>query len=338
MTKKKEEVIPVNSELQKNLDIILSVKSEVDKLGNSALQIKVMDEATLSVAQQNLSSINQIVKSIEEKRKKIKEPYLSAGKLIDKTCNDIVELAEKGIEHIKAEIKAWEIKRQEEARKAQEEVQKKLEEERLAIEAQIKLKDEQRDFYQKVIDSLNQMYSIANTADKCDDTIQYIKDKFPPAEKFGDLGAQAIEQAQNVIQLLETKKQQFLSANTLSDVEKELIKAKEELMIEKNKIAQKEAELLAKEEQAKKDAQMKKLQEEADKERLRLEQEEEMNKTRGVREVWKFELVDKSKLTLDWCALDESKVKEYLKEKKDDLKDGEIVNGVKFYKDQSVRA
>jgi hypothetical protein len=69
MTKKTTEVAVVSPELQKNLDIILSVKTEIDALGQNALQIKVVDETTLSVAQQNLSSINQIVKNIEDKRK-----------------------------------------------------------------------------------------------------------------------------------------------------------------------------------------------------------------------------------------------------------------------------
>lgn len=341
MTKKKEKetaVIAVSPELQKNLDIILEVKKEADKIGNNCLQIIITDEATLSVAQQNLSSASQLAKTIEAKRKEIKQPYLDAGSLIDDTCAQISELVEKGILHIKTQIKMWDIKRLEEAKKAAEELAKKQEEERLALEAETKKKKEQSDFYNKVIASLNQMYTSCTTPDQCDEQRKYIIDKFPPADQFGDLWPQALAQAENIVKLIEAKKQQLLSANTLSEGEKELIKAKEELIAEKARIAQKEAELKAKEEAVEAELKAKKLAEENEKERQRLAMEAETGRLRGVKYLWKFELVDKSKLIEDWISLDETKAKEYLKTKKDDLKDGEIVNGVKFYKEQSVGA
>ena len=80
----------------------------------------------------------------------------------------------------------------------------------------------------------------------------------------------------------------------------------------------------------------KRKEEEAQAERLRLDAEQQANKTRGVKYLWKFELVDKTKLSEDWITMDESAVKEFLKAKKDTLKDGEVISGVRFYKDQSV--
>lgn len=232
----------------------------------------------------------------------------------------------------------WDIKRLEDAKKAAEELAKKQEEDRLALEAETKKKKEQSDFYNKVIASLNQMYTSCTTPDQCDEQRKYIIDKFPPADQFGDLWPQALAQAENIVKLIEAKKQQLLSANTLSEGEKELIKAKEELIAEKARIAQKEAELKAKEEAVEAEIKAKKLAEENEKERQRLAMEAEAGKLRGVKYLWKFELVDKSKLIEDWISLDEAKAKEYLKMKKDDLKDGEMVNGVRFYREQSVGA
>jgi hypothetical protein len=65
-----------------------------------------------------------------------------------------------------------------------------------------------------------------------------------------------------------------------------------------------------------------------------------MARSRGLgdvykRQTWKFELVDKSKLTQEWITLDESAVRAFMKEKKDSLQEGEC-NGVRFYKEMSV--
>jgi hypothetical protein len=55
-----------------------------------------------------------------------------------------------------------------------------------------------------------------------------------------------------------------------------------------------------------------------------------------TRMTWKFELVDISKAPLEWLRLDDAEVKEWMDENKGALKDGEVVNGVKFYQQQSV--
>lgn len=336
--KEKTELIQVSKELQSSLDILSSVKEELDLLGNNMLQISVMDETTLSIAQQNLSSANSLLKSIEDKRKALKDPYLQAGKLIDSTCAEMIETAEKGIEHVKTQIKMWELRRIEEAKKAQEELLKKQQEEAKEREAAAKRKIEQREFYNKVIASLEQMYLSSKTAEQCEEKIEYINKNFPTGDMFGDLATEAATQAQNYIKLLSEKANQFKHADTLSESEKQLIKEKEDLMAEKNRIALKEAEIAKKEEELRLEAERKKAEEEAEKERLRLQQEAEMNKTRGIRQIWKFELVDKTKLSQDWITVDTEKVKEYMKVNKDNLNDGEVLFGVRFYKDQSVSA
>jgi hypothetical protein len=340
MTKKKNtDLIPVSPELQANIDIILSVKSEVDQLGKNCLQIKIIDEQTLIIAQQNLSSVNSIINSIEEKRKKIKQPYLDAGRLIDSTCEEIVSLAQDGINHIKTEIKNWEAKRKEDALKAQEELERKLADEKAAAEADEARKAEIRDFLNsKAIPLLKKLYSDAATPQMCDTAIDYIKKNFPQEGRFQEYTEEAFAQRDNYISLIETKKQQLISADNLSDAEKELIKQKEELAKEKLKIAEAEAAIKEKEEKIKAEAEKKAKEEAAEKERLRLAAEAEANKTKNVRYIWKFELLDKSKLSQEWIAIDEASVKSWLKENKDNIKDGEIINGVKFFQDQSVRA
>jgi len=57
-----------------------------------------------------------------------------------------------------------------------------------------------------------------------------------------------------------------------------------------------------------------------------------------VRRPFKHELVDITKVPKDWLMLDESKVKEWMKVNSDNLVDGQILNGVKFFRDLTVTA
>lgn len=57
-----------------------------------------------------------------------------------------------------------------------------------------------------------------------------------------------------------------------------------------------------------------------------------------VRRPWKFEVVDATKVTKEWLMIDEDKVNEWKKANQDNLVDGQIINGIKFYKDLTVTA
>jgi len=184
MAKKNEtEVMAISPELQKNIDIILSLKSQVDEIGLNCLQIKIVDDSSLSVAQQNLRKANDIAKSIEDKRKAIKEPYLQAGKLIDKTCADLTDAIEKGIAHIKNEVKGWETKRQEESKKAQAEIEAKLKAQQAAAEAEANRKAEiQKYISEKAIPQLKKLYAACLSVKDCDAATNVINTNFKPRE------------------------------------------------------------------------------------------------------------------------------------------------------------
>ena len=97
-------------------------------------------------------------------------------------------------------------------------------------------------------------------------------------------------------------------------------------------------QLQAQEDAIKQDKLNKELAEKAAKEQELLAKQEELAKTSKISKIWKFELVDKSKLCPEWITVDESAVKTYLAENKDKLESGQIVNGVKFMQDLSVKS
>lgn len=55
-----------------------------------------------------------------------------------------------------------------------------------------------------------------------------------------------------------------------------------------------------------------------------------------VRRVWKFEVTDASKVPLQFLSVDEKKVSAFLKEKKDEISKGLVVDGIRFYEDESI--
>jgi len=180
------ETKPISKALSDKLEVVTRVKEELESVGKVCQQMKVVDETSLAIAQQNLSKANQLAKFVEDKREEIKAPYLNAGKTIDKICKDLVVEINKGILHIKSQVKEWEV-----ARRKKEAVN---------------------------------------------------EEKGPSVT------------------------------------------------------------------------------------------------TRGVRETWKFEVEDFNKIPKEWLMVDESAVKDFLKAEKDKLKDGQVIGGVKFFKDINIVA
>jgi hypothetical protein len=209
--------------VQKSLNVILSVKKEIDAIGAQCKLIKIKDDLTLAIAQQNLSKANQMANFVEEKRVLIKQPHWDNCVTIDNTAKSITKELKEGMDHIKKEVKAYETLKQAEDKALQNKIDADLAAEKAKLAA-LPLTDD-------VVEKFNQLQTSAQAS-------------------------------------------------------KEILS---------------------------------------------------VGKTRGIRHVWKFELVDKSQLPPEWITIDEEAVKEWMKENKDGLTES-VVNGVKFYKDISVVA
>lgn len=213
--------------LQKSLGVIKALKAKVDAIGNQCKLIKIKDDSTLAIAQQNLSKANEMAKFIEDTRVTIKAPYLAAGKQVDDLSKDVSKQLNEGVTHLKTEVKAYELKKQSDAKAKQDAIDTELAAQKAALESQ-------------PLD---------------EETI----------DKFNQIQVSAQEAKQNLSIDLAT------------------------------------------------------------------------NKTRGIRYNWKFEVVDINQVPKEWLTVNETAVKDYMKENKDDLKE-ETVNGIRYYKDMIVTA
>ncbi len=338
-TKNTEAVMIITPELERNIDILQAFKSQVDVIGNNCQQIQVVDEVSLAIGQQNLSKANNLLTSIEEKRVAIKAPYLDSGKLIDSTAKILSEELSKGIKHIKEQVGEWEKKRLAEAAAKQAEIDKQLADKAAADKAEEDRKATIRSYIKdKATPTLQKMYADCTSVEICDAKLSAIENNYKSREFFAEYVDEAYTLRDNYIDLIKAKKQQLLAASTMSEAEIELALEKEAIAIEKANMALRESELKAKEETARLEKEAKEAEAAAELEKQRLAQEAKSNKTRGIRYTWTFELNDIKAVPLDWLTLDEAKVKEWLKSNKESLKDGDIMDGVKFIKKMGINS
>lgn len=333
------EVMTVSPKLQADLDILQAFKSQVDIVGLNLQQIIVTDETSLAVCQQNLSKANNLLNSIEEKRVLIKDPYFQSGKLIDSTAKTLSEELVAGIKKAKDQVAAWEKARIAEAKAKQDEIDRQLAEKAATDKLEQERKDNIRAYIRnKATPLLQKMYADCITVEICSQKLQSIEKNYKPKDFFEEYVGEAYELRDNYINLIKAKKEQLEKTSTMSDAEIEFSFKQEKLAIDKANLEMAQRELDAEKERINNEKKAKDAELEAEKEKQCVVAEAELNKTKGIRSNWKIELVDATKLPKEWIQMNDSVVKEYLKENKESLKDGQIINGVKFYKEISVSA
>jgi hypothetical protein len=102
-----QELTVQNPTLKVALAKFENVKQQLDERAKQCLLIKVTDEDSLSVCENQLSKINNLVKTVEKVRKDEKQPYLEKGKAIDSAAAYVSDLPEVALKHLKDEKIAY---------------------------------------------------------------------------------------------------------------------------------------------------------------------------------------------------------------------------------------
>jgi len=126
----------VNPKLASSLVGLTALKTELDAVAINCFKIKVNCETSLSIAQQNLSKANGLVKAVDAKRVELKQPSLDEGRLIDSTAKELCYDLNNALFYVKSEIKVYEKQKREEA--ARKIMLARTEEEAVAIEIEVK--------------------------------------------------------------------------------------------------------------------------------------------------------------------------------------------------------
>ena len=115
------DLVTQNPNLKASLQKFEGVKQQLDERAKQCLLIKVIDEASLNICEQNLVKMNELVSAVEEVHKSEKAPHWENCKAIDAAKNYILDFDVDPIKHLKDEKVAW-IKKQEAEKKRKEDV------------------------------------------------------------------------------------------------------------------------------------------------------------------------------------------------------------------------
>lgn len=175
------------------------LKQQLDESANQCLKIKVTDESSLKVCENNLSKFNDLVKAVEDKHKELKKPHWDNCTAIDGAKNYVLNFEVDPIAYLK---------------------EQKLEYIR-AVERENKRKQDLQDGFDKI--KLILSTDLETTlVKKC---IYYIDTLAKPVnkEKWQELTPQVEELYKNYITLFELKKKELEATETATPDELEAI-------------------------------------------------------------------------------------------------------------------
>lgn len=301
-----EAVVVADNQFETTLELVTELSLQVQ-------QIKIVDETSLAIANQKLSTVNNHLKLIEEKREELKAPINKAGKQIDSTAKELKAPFEAGIAYLKSQIISWN----------QQVMNKEAELKRQQLE-EAKIKEEKRitNYIKQVKDWLEAQLAACTTIEHGQGIMESIKG-LQPASVMGKYEPEYTELISSY-KLLFIKKVSELSGllpigttdNDVKNLGGHLAGHIDNISAETN--AKQEMAVMA--------------QEEIKQEIVNLD----ATKASNVRYNWKHEVVDISQVPAHFLMVDEAKVKEWIKENKEVLVDDQVVGGIRFFKEMSV--
>lgn len=331
---KQEAMSPAQVKFAKAIEVIT-------KIADNCKAITVIEnEQQYTIATDQMKEAKEALDKLEAKRKILKQPSIDEGKEIDALAAKIKAILEPALISLK-QLSLEHLKRKEELRLIEQE--KQLAEERAIVLEQKKKEEELRVLGEKLTTYIKSAIVDINEVET-DDALKDLFNKyvkaFPGVEVWGTVndvaqkGVELIRKAGKTKRNIILYEAQLPNANEdqAKEIKGNLVKEKAALsdIFSEYKIAIKEQEKVVEQ----------KLQEVAiaavEKQSEVLETKVNINKpTAGLRKRWKYEMVDPMGKDVpdDWktVSLNTMELDQYLNSNKAILKDGQIVNGVKFY-------
>ena len=270
-----QELIVQTPELKSSLLKFENVKLQLDKAAETCLQIKVTDDASLSVCENQMGRVNELIKAVEAVRVAEKKPHFERGKAVDAAAAYVSESSEVALKHLKDEKIAW-IKKQDEEKKRKDDILASIDKTKHWCKLRLEM--------------------VKDYAD-CDYCIVKLNELLDNSEFYKEFYPQVEEVVNNYVRLFRLQQQELAAVSpdeldAIKEVQEEIKQSIESAVIEEAPI-----EVISK-----------------------------------VRRPWMFRVVDTSLIPREFLMIDESKIKAYVKANQDTLKDGEVINGIEYFK------
>jgi hypothetical protein len=297
-------------------------KEMLTEIAEQVTQIKVSDSTTLSIANQKMTFVNGHLKEIEAKRKELKQPFLDGGKAVDDTAKELSSVLDPALKHLKTEVGDWQLqviqKERELQQKALEEARKK-EDEAKAVAEQSRVVN----YISQVKDWLEKGLDTCATIEHGQAVLSSMEG-LQPANMMGDYQKEYAALIEMYQKLFRTKLGEFegkIAKGTTQNhldvlggqLNDHIESLKEQIEVKKQEVSAVESEILS---------EVASLQE---------------DKASNVAFLWKFDVVSPENVVPMFMSIDDKKIREWMNNNKENLKDGETIYGVKFYKEISVR-
>jgi len=317
---------------EKVAESFLIVANELDKFDVITQNVKIEDDESLSVAENNAAQVKVLLTRAEAARKGLGDDYYNTWKAVNAYAKTLTDRLTAYKQRLAMAITDWktvqEAAKREEVRKREEELAKKEEEKQVEASRLVRLTNT---IYAKLYGGTyktkngEQLSSGCHTDDDCDALGNALFRSFPKAsefvyfpdrrEKIYDEATKAIRN--HKIDLMELKSNQ------------EGIQKAAKSRIRKNKmeaglVVEKTDQLLNK-----------KIAAETKKE-IRAGEKEIREVAKGTRKILKFRIKEEDKVTREFLSVDESKIRQWMEGQNTEIKTqlqagSQPIAGVEFY-------
>ncbi len=313
------------------------LKAQAAQIAEQCNEIIIVDDSSLAIAQQLLTSANKTVALIEKTRKTLKQPFIDMGNKIQTVAKELSEEIEEAVKSGKEKILAYNTAQ--EAKKKIE--QEKLEEQAREAERTAALDRERiktitdwiKDFEQITVDEIN----VAETAEDLG-TIFKNKIKTFPEDKFFEEFLTDAKAALDRVKAAGKARKTYVDKLATVDAGKAAeLKRKEEkrqdiinrdIALKAETLEEKAAEAIESVD-TQKDLTMA----EVTGNSVALANE----KVSGITKRWAFKIVDMNKVPRGFLKVDEPGIRKWMNDNKEMLNDGEVIDGIEYFIEKGVR-
>jgi len=295
---------------EQGLEEFNKLKSTIDEMAKSLFLIKVTDDTSMAVANQQLSRAKQIDKDVDNRHALVKEEALRFCQAADLAKRTIKSPLAPATLHVETELLNY--NRKVEADKKAEIAKLEAEQERLKKTAADESKNLVAQMQEFEARAFNLIVS-ANLPAELSSVYTVYVIAFPPTydvvikERIMKLGKAKL----NFLQALDV--------NVKNEMDKVWIEMHQEFTNTKPVIA---APIIT---MPSFDA-------------IEIKKSVIENQvSSNIKKTWKHEVVVLEAVPMAWLVIDESKVKAFIKENSDKFTDGEIINGIKYFLESSVK-
>lgn len=297
------------------------LKDEISRFSNDLVSIDIKDNDSLEIVKAKSTALNKVVNKVDAERKRLKEPYLKAGKVIDEIAKEVIGNAPEVIEKSKKAIADYIDEVTNEAL-VKEQALREQEEKRLK-----EIEDEKYSFRKKLDDLKEFCENAGEKMQSCktmdDLKVVYLKiiADFPDIDSFGEYKEVALLAKNQLIALKDELKNSLnIGKPGKATTKVNIDEIADEVIAKSNENAQEQ------------------IQETVLQTSIDLAQNNVDHITSGAKTIkWNYELVDFNKVPLSWLQVNPDAVEEYIIANKANLKDGFVVNGIKFIAERKVR-